>query len=189
MKEVTPADHPGQHSGRLASQVIEAATEKENLTAQLGQCRKELEELLPWGHFGKDDMEKLKQCGLKLHFYKSKVVDPAWKEQYALNEIATVGGETYFVVVSDADDFEFPIKELPALEHDSAAVEQEIATLEKSIAEKRKQMLAAAKQLDFNAAALLRDEMLLMEDRMQVISGNLYIITKVSHIPSRCGTT
>ena len=136
LKEVKPAEHPGKHQGRLASQVLEAVTEKDNLTAQLSQCRKDLEELLPWGRFSKDDMEKLKQCGLKLHFYKSKTVDPVWKEQYALNEIATVDGYTYFVVVSDTDDYEFPLKELPALERDSAAVEQEIATLEASIAEK-----------------------------------------------------
>ena len=136
LKEVAPAEQPEKLSGNLAALVLETVSEKEAMTAQLSQYRKELEELWPWGRFNKDDIEKLQACGMKMHFYKAKTIDPAWKEQYALSEISNYGGYSYFVVVSDSEDYDFPLKELPAPNRDVAAMEQEIATLESAIAEK-----------------------------------------------------
>lgn len=142
LKHVAPAEQFEKLSGNLAALVLETVSEKEAMAAQLVQYRKELEELRPWGHFSKTDMERLKACGLKLHFYKAKttVIDPAWKEQYALHEINAVDGYTYFVVVSDSDDYDFPLKELPAPERDIVALEQEMGDLETAIAEKDRRL-------------------------------------------------
>ena len=136
LKEVTPAEFAEKGSSDFASDVIETVSEKEAMQAQIPLLQKEAEELAPWGRFNKADFDRLKERGLKLHFYKAKTIDPAWQEQYALSEISNYGGYSYFVVVSDADDYDFPLKELPVPEKDYAALEKEIADLEDGIAKK-----------------------------------------------------
>jgi hypothetical protein len=75
-----------------------------------------MEERMPWGKFDIKNLEKLQECGLKLHFYKTKTsaMDPAWTENYALSEISNDGTSTYFVVVSDDENYDFPLKEMPS---------------------------------------------------------------------------
>ncbi|MCR5014087.1 MAG: ATPase V [Bacteroidales bacterium] len=136
LKEVEPAEFAEKTYGDLAVNVMETLNERENAKSQLALLQKELEENLPWGSFNKDDIERLEQKGLKLHFYKAKTLDPSWKEQYALSEISSDGTNTYFVVVSDSEDFDFPVKELPAPGRDAATIEKEIAQLNDEIAKK-----------------------------------------------------
>ena len=140
LKEVKPAEFAEKTYGDLAVNVLETVKEKEEALVQQAQLRKELEENRPWGIFDKEGFKKLVDMGLKLHFYKAKAIDPAWKEQYALSEISTVGGYTFFVVVSDSDDYDFPMKELPAPERDCAAIEKAIAGLEDEIEQKDKHL-------------------------------------------------
>ena len=136
LKAVEKADDPGQKPTDFAVAVMDTVREKEAIEAQLPQLRKEADELVPWGQFDAKSFDRLKETGLKLHFYKAKVIDPAWKEQYALSEISNLGGYSYFVVVSDSDDYDFPLKELPAPDRDYAAIEQQIADLEAQVKQK-----------------------------------------------------
>ena len=136
LKEVEKADDPGQKPTDFAVEVMQTVRDKEAIEAQLPQLYKDADELFPWGRFDKANFERLKENGLKLHFYKAKAIDPAWKEQYALSEISNLGGYSYFVVVSDTEDFDFPVKELPAPDRDYAAVKQQIAELEAQVKEK-----------------------------------------------------
>ena len=136
LKDVTPAEFAEKNSEDYASDVIEAVSEIEAMQARIPQLQKEADELVPWGKFDKASFDRLKEQDLKLHFYKAKAIDPAWKEQYALSEISNVGGYSYFVVVSDSDDYDFPLKELPAPEKDYLALEKEIAELQDAIAKK-----------------------------------------------------
>ena len=138
LKEVTPAEFAEKNSEDYASDVIETVTEKEAMQARIPQLQKEIEERKPWGRFNMASFEKLKERGLKLHFYKCKTsaMDPEWKTQYALSEISTDGSYTYFVVVSDTDDFAFPMKEMPAPERDYTVLERELAGLQDDIAKK-----------------------------------------------------
>ena len=137
LKTVEKADNPGQKPTDFAVEVMETVREKEVIEAQLPQLRKEADELVPWGQFDAKSFDRLKKTGLKLHFYKAKAIDPAWKEQYALSEISDLGGYSYFVVVSENEDgYDFPLKELPAPDRDSAAVEQQIAELEAQVKQK-----------------------------------------------------
>ena len=140
LKEVAPAESPLKLPADCASDVIETVSEIEAMQARIPQLQKEAEELKPWGRFDKANFERLKERGLKLHFYKAKAVDPAWKEQYALSEIATESGNTYFVVVSDGDNYDFPLKELPAPETDYTVLEKEAAELQASIEQKTKRL-------------------------------------------------
>ena len=137
LKTVEKADNPGQKPTDFALEVMETVREKEVIEAQLPQLRKEADELVPWGQFDAKSFDRLKETGLKLHFYKAKAIDPAWKEQYALSEISDLGGYSYFVVVSGNEEgYDFPLKELPAPDRDSAAVEQQIAELEAQVKQK-----------------------------------------------------
>ena len=136
LKEVEKAEDPGQKPTDFAVEVMETVRDKGAIEAQLPQLRKDADELVPWGQFDAKSFDRLKETGLKLHFYKAKAIDPAWKEQYALSEISNLGGNSYFVVVSDTDDYDFPLKELPAPDRDYAAIEKQIADLEAQVKEK-----------------------------------------------------
>ena len=138
LKNVKPADMSGEAPKEVAAEVMETQNEKEILMARLPLLEKQLEEVRPWGSFNRNAFGNLKRHGLDLHFYKvkSSAFDPAWKEQYALSEISEDGTNTYFVVVSDSDEFDFPLKELPAPEVDAAEVKKEILQLQSEIAEK-----------------------------------------------------
>jgi V/A-type H+-transporting ATPase subunit I len=136
LKEVEKADDPGQKPTDFAVAVMETVHDKEAIEAQLPQLYKDVEERKPWGQFDAKSFDRLKENGLKLHFYKAKAIEPEWKEQYALSEISKVDGFSYFVVVSDSDDYDFPLKELPAPDSDFAAIEKQIADLEAQVKQK-----------------------------------------------------
>ncbi|MBR4147286.1 MAG: ATPase V [Bacteroidales bacterium] len=140
LKEVEKADDSGQKPTDFAVEVMQTVRDKEAIEAQLPQLYKDAEELFPWGQFDAKSFDRLKEMGLKLHFYKAKSIDPAWKEQYALSEISNIDGYSYFVVVSDAEDYDFPLKELPAPDRDYAAVKQQIADLEGQVKEKEQRL-------------------------------------------------
>lgn len=136
LKEIEKADDPGQKPTDFAVEVVETVRDKDAIEAQLPQLRKDADELVPWGQFDAKSFDRLKDNGLKLHFYKAKAIDPEWKEQYALSEISNLGGYSYFVVVSDSDDYDFPLKELPAPDRDYAAIQKQIADLEAQVKQK-----------------------------------------------------
>ena len=136
LKGVEKAADPGEKPTDFAVEVMETVRDRETLQARLSQLYKDVEELRPWGQFDATSFDRLKENGLKLHFYKAKAIEPEWKEQYALSEISKVEGYTYFVVVSDSDEYDFPLKELPMLESDYAAIEKEIAEVDAAVKQK-----------------------------------------------------
>ena len=134
LKGVEPAEFAEKTYGDLAVNVLDTLKGKEEALSQLAQLRKDLEECRPWGSFDVNGIERLAQQGLKLHFYKAKSIDPDWESQYALSVISEEEGYTYFVVVSDSDEFDFPLKELPAPTKDHTAIGKEIQALEDEVA-------------------------------------------------------
>lgn len=146
LKDVTPAEFADKTYGDLAENVINTVNEREMMESQLAQLHKDMEERLPWGQFDVKNFKKLEERGLKLHFYKVKSsnFDPAWNENYALSEIYNDGTNTYFVVVSDDENYEFPLKEMPAPDSDCTAVEKKIKELEYEI-EKKYRLLSELK--------------------------------------------
>ncbi len=140
LKEVEPAEFAEKTYGDLAVNVLDTIKEKEASLNQVAQLEKDLEESLPWGSFDVKGLSRLADMGLKLHFYKAKAIDPVWREQYALSEISNDGVSTYFVVVSDSEDYDFPLKELPAPDRDADAIKKEIASLKEDIEQKDKHL-------------------------------------------------
>ena len=140
LKEVEPAEFAEKTYGDLAVNVLDTVNEREEAQNQLAQLWKELEENMPWGNFDVNGIKRLTDLGLRLHFYKAKAIDPAWKEQYALSEISSDGANTYFVVVADSDEYDFPLKELPAPTRDCATIKKEIEALKDVIEEKNRHL-------------------------------------------------
>lgn len=138
LKDVTPAEFADKTYGDLAEDVINTVNEKDAMESQLSQLHRDMEERMPWGKFDVKNLEKLQECGLKLHFYKAKTsaMDPAWNENYALSEISNDGTSTYFVVVSDDENYDFPLKELPAPDSDCTDIEKKINDLQYEIEKK-----------------------------------------------------
>ena len=142
LKNVTPAEFAEKVEGDLASNVIETINEKEVAEAQVSQLAKEWEERLPWGKFDADNFKKLEEQGLKLHFYKVKSSNfkPEWNDNYALSEISNDGTTTYFVVVSDDENYEFPLKEMSAPDSDASTIEKQIDALRYEIEKKERHL-------------------------------------------------
>ena len=138
LKNVTPVEFADKVYGDLAEDVINTVNERDMMETQLTQLHKEMEERLPWGQFDVNNIRKLEERGLKLHFYKVKTsaMDPSWNENYALSEISSDGTSTYFVVVSDDENYEFPLKELPAPDSDCTDIEKKISDLQLEIEQK-----------------------------------------------------
>lgn len=146
LKNVTPAEFADKTYGDLADNVVETVNEIETANNQLFQLYKDLEERKPWGSFDVENFKKLEELGLKLHFYKVKTsnLKPEWKENYALDEISSDGTNTCFVIVSDDENYEFPLKEIPAPDSDFKSVEKKIEQLNYGI-EKNRRHLAELK--------------------------------------------
>ena len=146
LKDVTPAEFADKNYGDLAENVINTVNEIETANNQLSQLYKDFDERQPWGQFDVKNVKRLEEQGLKLHFYKvkSSSFDPAWTENYALSEISNDGVNTYFVVVSDDENYDFPLKEMLAPDSDCTAIEKRIKELNYEI-EKKYRHLAELK--------------------------------------------
>ena len=146
LKNVTPAEFADKINGDLAESVINTVNEKETMETQLSQLQKDMDERLPWGQFDVKNIKKLEEHGLKLHFYKVKSsnFDQTWNENYALSEISNDGSTMYFVIVSDDENYDFPLKEIPAPDGDCKAIEKKINELMYEI-EKKDRRLAELK--------------------------------------------
>lgn len=74
-----------------------------SLVARLAEEKRELAERTPWGEFSVDDINKLKDKGITLSFYRiaSKRFDPALADEFPIEVISSDSKFTYFVSVSD----------------------------------------------------------------------------------------
>ena len=140
LKQVEPAEFAEKTYGDLAVNVLDTIKDREEAQNQLTQLQKDLEENMPWGNFDVNGLKRLADLGLKLHFHKAKAIDPVWREQYALSEISSDGNNTYFVVVDDSDEYDFPLKEMPAPTKDCATIEKEIEALKDVVEEKNRHL-------------------------------------------------
>jgi len=114
---------------------IDTAIERERIAQQLSAVEAEIADLAPWGDYKPEDIQRLEAAGLKLHFYKvaRKAFSEEWSEQYALTTIASDDNFVYFVIVSDTDEYDFPVKELPKPERPIGAAQAEAEKLRQSI--------------------------------------------------------
>lgn len=156
-----------------AAEVIAVMGSKENLKTQLPQIQREIEERKPWGIFDPEATKAVEKCGLKLHFYKAKTssMDPEWQEKYALTEISSDGSYTYFVITTDAEDYSFPLKELPAPDVNFTVKEEELNRLKAAIVQ-HDSRLAALKSCEPEIQAELNTTLSELDFHLANVSGS-----------------
>lgn len=156
-----------------AAEVIAVMGSKENLKTQLPQIQREIEERKPWGIFDPEATKAVEKCGLKLHFYKAKTssMDPEWQEKYALTEISSDGSYTYFVITTDAEDYSFPLKELPAPDVNFTVKEEELNRLKAAIVQ-HDSRLAALKSCEPEIQAELNTTLSELDLHLANVSGS-----------------
>ena len=125
-----------------AEAVISLSAERDALQQQLAEQLADVDELKPWGDYKPDDIAKLEANGLKMRFYKVRKADfqESWSTDYALSEVSTDDTYIFFVTVSDSDDYNFPVKELPRPRRTFADAQAEIDALRGRIADCDSQM-------------------------------------------------
>ncbi len=120
-----------------AETVIKLSVERDTLQQQFAEQLTELEELKPWGNYNPADIAKLEATGLKMRFYKVRKADfqESWSNDFALSEVSTDDTYIYFVTVSDSDDYNFPVKELPRPRRTFAEAQAEVDSLRSRMAD------------------------------------------------------
>ncbi len=106
-EDFTPRE-PFDSGKESLRQYIHATAEQERLDGEIDRVRKEIEELKPWGEFSLDQIRKLAEKGIRLHFFTAYNKEfnaewPVWAEKYAVEKISESGGMSYFVVVADPE--------------------------------------------------------------------------------------
>lgn len=125
---------PGeQKQDRNAFDILERyeviVKEKEAIETALKKLKKEYNEQLAWGDFDAQAINSLEEKGLKLKFYTiaTKRFDPKWEEQYAIQQISSIGGFSYFVVVSQGGEvINLPANEVKMPQYAPSVLQAEI---------------------------------------------------------------
>ena len=138
-------------AGRRKAIIPEAKASLAELTSKLETAKREAEAVKAWGAFTDDDLARLDEAGLQLHWYtvRKKKFDSTWSELCPLEIIGEDEDNVFFVTVTARDEASpLPVREIPEPKGDYAAALETIATLEaeKAAAEKKLEDLNAEQE-------------------------------------------
>jgi V/A-type H+-transporting ATPase subunit I len=126
---------------KLVEEIKDIQHKLEQLHQQLGNRKKELSQLEPWGQFSWDDLGKLEEVGLKPVFYytPNRKFDPEWEKEYTIGIVSTDERYTYFVLfleeeqetpeLQGAEEVRLPDKTLNEVKAEISSTEKEIEEL------------------------------------------------------------
>ena len=136
LKGIEKSSPEAVRSVNPADDVVSVSRNKNEIAEKLPTLAKEMEQKMPWGQFDSNAIERIEQLGLKPHFYKAKTTlfDNDWTEKHNVSIISTDKDNTYFVILSDDDDFAFPLKEEPRPNGSYLETEKEIGRLNDELA-------------------------------------------------------
>ena len=146
----------------LAQETFNLETRLAEVSEQLAEARKQVEERKPWGTFDKKVLDDLARHGYKVRWYRvaKKKFSEAWASDVPLQVIQDDGSTVWFVTVSDDPEYAFPLPELPAPENDYHKPEAEIHDLEREEMEIQGHLMGLKEQLpdmERRCAATLAD--------------------------------
>ncbi len=132
---------PGEFDGKLVyEEIIDLQHRIDQNRNKLNSINKEIHELQPWGNFSIETIKKLNDEGIILRFFVSPVkrFNLQWKEQYIIEEISSVGGQVYFVVISrgeedvniQAEEISMPSHSLDSVREEKVRIQKEIESIE-----------------------------------------------------------
>lgn len=114
---------------------IEAAYSRiEEINSTIFQLEKDYDESAPWGEFDNEDILKIKDMGMDIHFYSvmEKKFKQSWKENYPIQVLNTAKGKVYFAIVSPkGEEFDFNMTESKFPEMSGSKITAEIKDLNK----------------------------------------------------------
>jgi V/A-type H+-transporting ATPase subunit I len=98
------------------------------LKAESDKISKEAAELIAWGEFDVNYIEKLQKAGITLRFYvlnekRFAEFKNLWNEKYSIIEINNINKNTYFVIAapaSEVPEFDLPELKQPSITHTQA---------------------------------------------------------------------
>ncbi|NPA36069.1 MAG: V-type ATP synthase subunit I [Chlorobi bacterium] len=126
---------------KLVADIRDIQHKLEQLHQHLGNRKKELLQLEPWGQFSWDDMGKLKEAGIKPVFYyiPNRKFDAGWEKEYNIGVVSTDDRYTYFVLFLEdgeeiselhgAEEVRLPDKTLDEVKQEISSAEKEIKEL------------------------------------------------------------
>lgn len=132
--------------------------EKSALHQQLQVSLKERDNLLPWGNFDPENIQKLQKAGYHFRFFivPDKEYDPEWETKYNAIVISKEASKTYFVTVTKGvetvDELQLEEMKLPEVSLESLA--NLIDSLDEKIVEQNNALKALSAEIPSAEAAL-----------------------------------
>ncbi len=136
LKRVTgPSAVPDEHDGKeVYEEVVRLQNQVEHNKSKLNSLKKDIHELQPWGDFSYESIKQMEEQGVFMKFFVSPVrkFDPAWKEDYTLEEISTRESQVYFVVIATGTpEVDIPAEEVSPPTRSLTSLNEEKVKLEK----------------------------------------------------------
>jgi len=98
----------------------------------------EKNQLLPWGIYSEELIQKLNHTGIELKFFKVRArrFNPKWEKKYCLQIIKQSAKTTFFVIaIKKEEPLDIPLKALSILPKNIKTINQEISLLNEQIKE------------------------------------------------------
>ena len=182
-REAKPVDERSAallaEAGRRKAVIPEARAALQAASSKVESALKEAEAVKAWGAFTEADLARLKEAGLRLHWYSvtKKSFNEAWKEICPVEVIFSDEKRVYFVAVTPEDeDNPLPVKEIPAPSGDYTAAMANVAALEKE-----------RDEAEASLNALLAEEEKLDADYQKALSELDLYLAGVAAVPAADG--
>jgi V/A-type H+/Na+-transporting ATPase subunit I len=173
------------------SEIFQEVTDLQNrldqISNNINSLRKEINELQPWGDFSIGLINQLRDNGIILRFYsiQTRRFDQKWKEEYAIEEISTRGGQVYFVVISrdnenvdiQAEEVTLPTRSLSSLKDAHVKLQKEVESIESRFTHLARTSLPALENYKNNLTGRLDYEKTVYfttreaDDRLMILEG------------------
>lgn len=129
---------------QVYERIREIEKELEHNHHQVVQLGKELKQLLPWGDFQWEQVQKLEEKGLYIRFMNCHVkkYDPAWENEFYIRVVGDLDGYRYFVKlekqenggisftdISGADELNLPRKSISQIRNGTQTLHKQAGTL------------------------------------------------------------
>ncbi len=96
---------PEAEKSELYALYTATQAQRSQLQSEINTLEKSGEESAAWGEFSTESLDELESCGIDLHYFVANDSTfekscEQWREQYAVEPINSLEGNTYFVVVA-----------------------------------------------------------------------------------------
>lgn len=130
---------------QIVDEVEEIQTENGKLTAKLQSYIKDEKQMVPWGNFDLQNIQRLEDAGMRVEFYTcpERSYNAEWEEQYNAMVINRLSSRVYFITITkaseeveiDAELMKLPRRSLAELQAGVKRIGEEIQATDKRLAD------------------------------------------------------